>query len=77
MAERTYVNEYYNDPQEFLDQLNSINVRKLTTESDKNLIRKLKKWVKEYWGDDGKDYKLFESQYARLQIMIRDADLTK
>ena len=77
MAERIYVKEYYENPQEFLDQLNSINVRKLTSESDKNLIRKLKKWVKEYWGDDGSEYKLFESQYARLQIMIKDNDLIR
>ena len=65
--ERTTVKEFYDNPQDFLDDLNSINTRKLTHQSDKDLIRKLKRWVKEYWKDDG-SMNLFESQYARLQL---------
>jgi len=67
MAERTTVKEFYDNPQDFLDDLNSINTRKLVNQSDKDLIRKLKRWVKEYWKEDG-SMNLFESQYARLQM---------
>ena len=69
--ERTTVKEFYENPQQFLDELNSINVRKLVNKSDKDLIRKLKRWVKEYWKDDG-SMNLFESQYARLQIFLKE-----
>lgn len=67
MTERTTVKEFYDNPQDFLDDLNSINIRKLVNQSDKDLIRKLKRWVKEYWKEDG-SMNLFESQYARLQM---------
>lgn len=67
MTERTTVKEFYDNPQDFLDDLNSINTRKLVNQSDKDLIRKLKRWVKEYWKEDG-SMNLFESQYARLQM---------
>lgn len=67
MTERTTVKEFYDNPQDFLEDLNSINIRKLVNQSDKDLIRKLKRWVKEYWKDDG-SMNLFESQYARLQM---------
>ena len=69
--ERTTVKEFYENPQEFLDELNSINVRKLVNKSDKDLIRKLKRWVKEYWKDDG-SMNLFESQYRRLQMFLKE-----
>lgn len=69
--ERTTVKEFYENPQQFLDELNSINVRKLVNKSDKDLIKKLKRWVKEYWKDDG-SMNLFESQYARLQIFLKE-----
>ena len=71
MAERTTVKEFYENPQQFLDELNSINVRKLVNKSDKDLIRKLKRWVKEYWKEDG-SMNLFESQYARLQMFLKE-----
>ncbi len=71
MEERTTVKEYYDNPQQFLDELNSINVRKLVNKNDKDLIRKLKKWVKEYWKDDG-SMNLFESQYKRLQMFLEE-----
>lgn len=67
MSERTIVKEFYDNPQDFLDDLNSINTRKLIHQNDKDLIRKLKRWVKEYWKDDG-SMNLYESQYTRLQM---------
>lgn len=67
MSERTTVKEFYKNPQDFLEDLNSINTRKLVHQNDKDLIRKLKRWVKEYWKDDG-SMNLYESQYKRLQM---------
>jgi len=69
--ERTTVKEFYENPQQFLDELNSINVRKLVNKSDKDLVKKLKRWVKEYWKEDG-SMNLFESQYARLQMFLKE-----
>ena len=69
--ERTTVKEFYDNPQDFLNDLNSINTRKLVNQNDKDLIRKLKRWVKEYWKDDG-SMNLFESQYARLQMFKKE-----
>ena len=71
MEERTKVIEFYENPQQFLDELTSINVRKLVEKSDKELIKKLRRWVKEYWKDDG-SMNLFESQYKRLQLILKD-----
>lgn len=65
------VKEYYDNPQQFKDEILSINVRKLTEISDKDLIKKLKRWIKEYWKDDGSMF-LYESQYARLQNILKD-----
>jgi len=67
--ERTTVKEFYDNPQQFLDELNSINTRKLVHQNDKDLIRKLKRWVKDYWKDDG-SMNLYESQYKRLQMFL-------
>lgn len=72
MTERMLVKEYYSNPQQFIDEVMSINVRKLVNQSDKDLIKKLKRWIKEYWGEDGSEYHLFESQYARLQMLIKN-----
>lgn len=71
MMERMTVKEYYDNPQQFKDEVLSINVRKLTEISDKDLIKKLKRWIKEYWKDDGSMF-LYESQYARLQNILKD-----
>lgn len=71
MVERTKVNEYYENPQQFIDEIKSINVRRLVSQSDKDLIKKLKRWIKEYWKDDGSMF-LYESQYARLQLILKD-----
>lgn len=68
MTERLKINEYYENPQQFVDELMSINVRKLEYAPDKDLIKKLKRWYKEY----GIDMNLYESQYARLQQILRD-----
>ena len=35
------------------------------------IIKKLKKWVKEYWQEDGSMF-LYESQYKRLQMILAD-----
>lgn len=72
MVERILVKEYYENPQQFVDEVMSINVRKLEKQSDKDLIKKLKRWIKEYWGNDGENYHLYESQYARLQILLKE-----
>jgi hypothetical protein len=71
MTERMKVIEYYDNPQQFLDEIQSINVRKLVNQSNKDLIKKLKRWVKEYWQEDGSMF-LYESQYARLQAILKD-----
>ena len=71
MVERTKVNEYYENPQQFIDEIKRINVRRLVSQSDKDLIKKLKRWIKEYWKDDGSMF-LYESQYARLQLILKD-----
>lgn len=71
MTERMKVIEYYDNPQQFLDEIQSINVRKLVNQSDKDLVKKLKRWVKEYWQEDGSMF-LYESQYARLQAILKD-----
>lgn len=68
MTERLKINEYYENPQQFIDELMSINVRKLEYAPDKDLIKKLKRWYKDY----GIDMNLYESQYARLQQILRD-----
>jgi hypothetical protein len=68
-GERTSVSEYYENINDFVDELYSVNVRKLVNESDKKLIQKLKKWYKTYW-DAEKGMDLYESQYRRLKEMV-------
>lgn len=69
--EKTLVKEWYNNPQTFLDELNSINIRKMENGPDKELIKKLKKWVKTYWDDEG-NMKLYRTQYLRLQAILEE-----
>lgn len=69
--EKTLVKEWYDNPQTFLDELNSINIRKMENGSDKELIKKLKKWVKTYWDDEG-NMKLYRTQYLRLQAILEE-----
>lgn len=66
-GERTLVSEFYDDTQQFLDELYSINTRKLVEDKDKKLIQKLKRWYKTYWNGD---MDLYESQYRRLKEMV-------
>lgn len=68
MSERLKINEYYENPQQFVEEIHSINVRKLVSVSDKELIKKLKRWYKTY----GIDMNLYESQYARLQQILNE-----
>lgn len=66
-GERTLVSEFYDNPQQFVDELYSINTRKLVDDRDKKLIQKLKRWYKNYWNGD---MDLYESQYRRLKEMV-------
>jgi hypothetical protein len=66
-GERTLVSEFYDNPQQFVDELYSINTRKLVDVRDKKLIQKLKRWYKNYWNGD---MDLYESQYRRLKEMV-------
>lgn len=68
MSERMKINEYYENPEQFVEDLQSINVRKLVSVSDKELVKKLKRWYKTY----GIEMNLYESQYARLQAILKD-----
>lgn len=68
MTERIKINEYYDNPEQFVQDIHSINIRKLVSNSDKELIKKLKRWYKTY----GIDMNLYESQYARLQQILKD-----
>ena len=70
-GERTLIKEYYDNPNDFLEELNSIPTRKLAEERDKKLIQKLKRWVREYWKDDG-SMDFYESQARRLKEMLTD-----
>jgi hypothetical protein len=67
--ERTTVKEFYENIDDFVTELYSINTRKLIHENDKKLIQKLKKWYKTYWVE-GEGMNLYESQYRRLKEMI-------
>lgn len=70
-GERTLVSEFYDNPNDFLEELKMIPVRKLVEDKDKKLIQKLKRWVREYWNSDtGMD--LYESQARRIKEMLND-----
>lgn len=70
-GERTLIKEYYDNPNDFLTELKAIPVRKLVEERDKKLIQKLKRWVREYWKDDG-SMDFYESQARRIKEMLND-----
>ncbi len=70
-GERTLIKEYYDNPNDFLTELKAIPVRKLVEERDKKLIQKLKRWVREYWKDDG-SMDFYESQARRMKEMLND-----
>lgn len=70
-GERTLIKEYYDNPKDFLDELNQIPVRKLVEVRDKKLVQKLKRWVREYWKDDG-TMEFYPSQARRIKEMLAD-----
>ena len=70
-GEKTLVKEYYDNPNDFLKELNAIPVRKLVEDRDKKLIQKLKRWVREYWKEDG-TMELYPSQARRMKEMLTD-----
>lgn len=74
-GERTLIKEFYDNPNDFLEELKSIPTRKLVEERDKKLIQKLKRWVREYWKDDG-SMDFYESQARRLKEMLDDMGIT-
>ena len=69
--EGTKVLDYYDNLDDFLNDLKSVKVRRLKNESDKRLIQKLKRWVREYWNEE-KGMDLYKSQYLRLKMMIEE-----
>ena len=70
-GEKTLIKEYYDNPKDFLDELKQIPVRKLVEDRDKKLVQKLKRWVREYWKDDG-TMEFYPSQARRIKEMLKD-----
>lgn len=70
-GEKTLIKEYYDNPKDFLEELKMIPTRKLVEIRDKKLIQKLKRWVREYWKDDG-TMEFYPSQARRIKEMLAD-----
>ena len=70
-GEKTLIKEYYDNPKDFLEELKMIPTRKLVEIRDKKLIQKLKRWVREYWTDDG-TMEFYPSQARRIKEMLAD-----
>jgi len=70
-GEKTLIKEYYDNPKDFLEELKAIPTRKLVEIRDKKLIQKLKRWVREYWKDDG-TMEFYPSQARRIKEMLAD-----
>lgn len=70
-GEKTLIKEYYDNPNDFLDELKQIPVRKLVEVRDKKLVQKLKRWVREYWKNDG-TMEFYPSQARRIKEMLAD-----
>ena len=70
-GEKTLIKEYYDNPKDFLEELKMIPTRKLVEVRDKKLIQKLKRWVREYWKDDG-TMEFYPSQARRIKEMLAD-----
>ena len=73
-GEKTLIKEYYDNPKDFLEELKMIPTRKLVEIRDKKLIQKLKRWVREYWKDDG-TMEFYPSQARRIKEMLADIGL--
>lgn len=63
--EITKITSYFQSVNEFKELLDSIPVRKLQTQTDKDFIKKMKKYLKEY----GENMTILDSQYKRLMIL--------
>lgn len=62
------IKEYFDSKEALEDILQSIPVRKLVNQADKDFIRKMKKYLKEY----GDNMTMLESQYKRI-ILLKEA----
>lgn len=61
------IKDFFNTIEEFNSILHSIPVRKLVKQTDKDFIKKMKKYLKEY----GENMTMLESQYKRI-ILLRE-----
>nr|DAO90618.1 MAG TPA: hypothetical protein [Caudoviricetes sp.] len=61
------IKDFFNTIEEFNSILQSIPVRKLVKQTDKDFIKKMKKYLKEY----GENMTMLESQYKRI-ILLRE-----
>lgn len=62
------IKEFFNSVEEFNLYLQSIPVRKLIKQTDKDFIKKMKKYIKEY----GENMTMLDSQYKRL-VLLKEA----
>ena len=61
----THIKDFFTSGDEFIEIINSIPVRKLVHQTDKDFIKKMKKYYKEY----GEDMSLMESQAKRVRML--------
>ena len=64
------ITDFFSSIQEFNDILESIPVRKLQTQTDKDFIKKMKKYYKDY----GESMTLLESQAKRIMMIKEEVD---
>ena len=68
--EQKTIIEFFGSDENMDNILNAIPVRKLIHQTDKDFVRKMKKYHKEY----GSSMKLFESQYKRIIMLKEEAE---
>ena len=68
--EQKTIIDFFGTDEEMDNILNAIPVRKLIHQTDKDFVRKMKKYHKEY----GSSMKLFESQYKRILMLKEEAE---
>lgn len=68
--EQKTIIEFFGSDENMDNILNAIPVRKLIHQTDKDFVRKMKKYHKEY----GSFMKLFESQYKRIIMLKEEAE---
>lgn len=61
----THLKDFFSSGDEFIEIVNSIPVRKLIHQTDKDFVRKMKKYYKEY----GEEMSLMESQAKRIKML--------